>query len=233
MEGNDLLQLANYEEYIDTYLLSDDIRYIRNIMFARMLVELGYRSMREIYSQQKFELNKQSAYEMMFPSIKTPIIYSDKCTSYDPVLVELKMRERANFQRVLATIIFVSKRLKSGFDVSGYIDFQQSLKMCNTMAEDHLDWAEIFDEKQTITPQASDLSFYNWRSSQVCQNDSENFAVVNDPSYGLLFMHKGDRKMICVDPLQEKFQMNAKRTMAHSDKFGHVIFYDHIIRRKI
>lgn len=233
MDGNDLLQLANYEEYIDTYLLSDDIRYIRNIMYARMLVELGYRSMREIYSQQKFEINKKAAYEIMFPSIKTPIIYSDMCTSYDPVLVELKIRERANFQRVIASIIFISKRLKSGFDVSGYIDYQQSLKKCNLMIEDYLDWAAIFDEKQTVTPQPSDLSFYNWRSSQVIQNDSENFAVINDPSFGLLFMHKGDRKFICVDPMQTRFQMNAKRTMVHSEKYGHVIFYDHIIRRKI
>lgn len=233
MDGHDLLQLSNYEEYIDTYLLSDDIRYIRNIMYARMLVELGYRSMREIYTQQRFEANKSAAFEAMFPATKSTIIYSDKCTSSDPVLVELKTREKANFQRVLATIIFISKRLKSGFDVSGYIDFQQSLKKCNLMAEDYLDWAAIFAEKQTITPQPSDLSFFNWRSGQVHQNDTENFNVINDPTYGLMFMHKGDRKMICVDPMQDKFGLNAKRTMVHSDCFGHVIFYDHIIRRKI
>lgn len=233
MDGNDLLQLANYEEYIDTYLLSDDIRYIRNIMYARMLVELGYRSMREIYNQEMFEAHKAAAHEAMFPSIKSAIIYSAKCKSSDQVLLQLATREKANFQKVLATIIFVSKRLKSGFDVSGYIDFQQSLKKCNLKAEDHLDWQAIFDEKQTIMPQPTDLSYFNWRSGQIHMNHTENFMVIHDPTFGLMFMHKGDRKMICVDPMQDRFGSNAKRTMVYSDRFGHVTFYDHIIRRKI
>ena len=101
MEPGEILQLANYEEYIDSYLTPADIRYIGNIRYARMIVELGYRSLREIYTPEQFLINKQSAQEILFPTKIAATLYSTKCLSSDPVLRALAVREKPNFQRVL------------------------------------------------------------------------------------------------------------------------------------
>ena len=131
------------------------------------------------------------------------------------------------------TIIFVKHRLKSGFEISGYIDYENSLRRANIHMEGSTNWAGIFEHQLPLVPKRTHLSFFDWHKGFVAYNDSENYAVVHDVEHGLIFMHKGDHKKICVDVSRELYKKNCSRSMVFSDRYGHVIFYDHVIRKKI
>ncbi|KAI9585363.1 cilia- and flagella-associated protein 299-like isoform 1-T1 [Glossina fuscipes fuscipes] len=228
-----LLDCPTYEDYLDTFITRNDYRFIRNIRFCRMLVELGYRSSTEIYTPEQFVLHKAAAQESLWPTKKSTIFFSDHLKSLDPVLRELAIRERPNIQKMLSTIIFLKHRLKSGFEISGYIDYEHSLRRANLHAEDYIDWGGVFEERVVLKPKRSHLSYFDWHKGHVYYNNSDNYAVVHDVEYGLIFMHKGDHKKICVDISRELYSKNCTTTMYFSEKYGHVIFYDHIIRKKI
>lgn len=55
------------------------------------------------------------------------------------------------------TIIFVRHHTKSGFEISGYIDFEHSLRRSNSREEGAVDWHLIFMEKKRLWPQQTDL----------------------------------------------------------------------------
>ena len=107
------------------------------------------------------------------------------------------------------------------------------MKKTNKKADDSIDWRAVFEEKILLKPNPTDLSYYHWRSGQVEYNNSDNYTVIHDPVYGLVFMYKGDRKLICVDPTQKALAENATRTMIYSEKYNYVTFYDHLVRKKI
>lgn len=97
-----LLDCPTYEDYLDTFITRNDYRFIRNIRFCRMLVELGYRSSTEIYTPEQFVLHKAAAQESLWPTKKSTIFFSDHLKSLDPVLRELALRERPNIQKMLS-----------------------------------------------------------------------------------------------------------------------------------
>lgn len=94
-----LLDCPTYEDYLDTFITHNDIRFIRNVRFCRMLVELGYRSSGEIYTPQQFQQRKNAVLESLWPTKKSTIYFSDKLKSNDPVLKELATREKPNIQK--------------------------------------------------------------------------------------------------------------------------------------
>ncbi|XP_055857514.1 cilia- and flagella-associated protein 299-like [Episyrphus balteatus] len=227
-----LLDCDTYEDYLDIYITRNDLRFLRNIRFSRMLVELGYRSTTEIYTPEQFNIRKAAAYEAMFPIKKSLILFHDGIQITDPVLHELAEREKSNYQKILSTIIFLRHRQKSGFEISGYIDFENSLRKSNLKTDDSTDWKAVFMMRSLLRPKPTDLSFHNSRTNTTFNNESDNYAIINDHDHGLIFMHKGDRKKIFVNQDKGSGHANATRTMVFSPKYGHVILYDHIIRKK-
>ncbi|KAM7352193.1 cilia- and flagella-associated protein 299 [Cochliomyia hominivorax] len=227
-----LLDCPTYEDYLDTFITRNDIRYIRNVRFCRMLVELGYRSSSEIYTPEQFKQRKNAVLESLWPTKKSTIYFSDKLTSSDAVLRELAVREKPNIQKNISTIIYIKYRLKSGFEVSSYIDYEHSLRQANLHIGHH-NWSGIFGKEEPLIPKPTDLSFFDWHKGIINCNNSENYAVVHDVENGLIFMHKGDHKKICVDVTRELYKKNCTRSMMYSEKYGYVVFYDHVIRKKI
>lgn len=123
--------------------------------------------------------------------------------------------------------------MKTGFEVSGYIDFEHSLHETNLQIEGCIDWAGVFSERIKLKPRPSDLSYLDWHKGIVFYNDSDNYLVVHNVEYGLIFMHKGDHKKVCVDISKELYSNNCSRSMHFSERYGHVVFYDHVVRKKI
>lgn len=123
--------------------------------------------------------------------------------------------------------------MKTGFEVSGYIDFEHSLHETNLQIEGCTDWAGVFAERIKLKPRPSDLSYLDWHKGIVFYNDSDNYLVVHNVEYGLIFMHKGDHKKVCVDISKELYSKNCSRSMHFSERYGHVVFYDHVVRKKI
>lgn len=100
-----LLDCPKYEDYLDTFITRNDLRYLRNIRFSRMLVELGYRSTNEIYSPEQYQIRKAAAQEAMFPTKKSLILFHVGAKITDPVLYELAQRESTNYQKILSVKI--------------------------------------------------------------------------------------------------------------------------------
>lgn len=99
-----LLDCPTYDDYLDTFITRSDIRYVRNVRFCRMLVELGYRSSTEIYTPEQFEAHKLAAYETLWPTIKATVFFSEGTKTKDPVLLQLAQRERPNVQKMISVI---------------------------------------------------------------------------------------------------------------------------------
>uniref|UniRef100_A0A1I8PKH5 Cilia- and flagella-associated protein 299 n=1 Tax=Stomoxys calcitrans TaxID=35570 RepID=A0A1I8PKH5_STOCA len=227
-----LLDCPTYEDYLDTFITLDDQRFIRNIRVCRMLVDMGYRSKTEIYSREEFQQHKAAVEESLWPIKKAPKIFSDGMKSTDAVLIEMAARERPNVQKMISTIIFLEHRLKNGFMVSGYIDYEDSLHLANQQAEGCTDWSAVFGERIKLKPKRSDLSYYDWLKKRVSYNESRNYIVLHDLKNGLIFMHKGDRKKICMDD-KKLCSENVGKSMQCSQRYGLVTFYDHVMRKKI
>ena len=134
----------------------------------------------------------------------------------------------------MQTIIFLTHRFKSGFERSAYIDFEDSLRVANDPQNKHgTDWAGVFSERCMLLPKPWDLSYFDWHTKQIRYNHTDNYIVMNDHERGLIFMHKGDHKHICVDKSVAEFSKNCTRSMYYSKRYGYVTFLDHIIRKKI
>lgn len=99
-----LLDCPTYDDYLDTFVTRNDIRYVRNVRLCRMLVELGYRSSTEIYTPEQFEAHKVAAHESLWPTIKATVFFSENIKPKDPVLQQLAQRERPNMQKMLSVI---------------------------------------------------------------------------------------------------------------------------------
>jgi hypothetical protein len=92
------------------------------------------------------------------------------------------------------TIIFLRQTTKSGFELSGYIDFAHSLSQtCSRNAKGVRDWTVIFREKKRLWPMPSDLGYFNWRSNVSSCKSNENYKV-NAKKYFLLTSNLFPRK---------------------------------------
>lgn len=97
-----LLDCPTYDDYLDTFVTKNDVRYVRNVRFCRMLVELGYRSSTEVYNPEQFESHKVAAHEALWPTIKATVFFSENIKIKDPVLQQLALRERPNVQKMIS-----------------------------------------------------------------------------------------------------------------------------------
>ena len=156
-------------------------RFLCNISVFDLVV-IYLRSTGETLSKDQFEIRRNVIREVLFPSRKPHILASQGAKLLDPFLSELALRERSNrvgllsanttfielfifnYSKIiiiLQTIIFLRHYTKSGFEISGYIDFEQSLRKARSREEDSLNWDEIFSEKKRLWPQPTDLGLLN------------------------------------------------------------------------
>lgn len=58
------------------------------------------------------------------------------------------------------------------------------------------------------------------------------FKAITDPVKGLIFINRHDRKHISVDPSLESPGSNTTRSIVYSNRYDHVVLYDHVMRNK-
>lgn len=229
-----LLNFSTYEEYLDSYVTSEDIRNLRSTRSTRLIAELGYNSTSEVLRKEDFEARKQYAKELLNPSRKSHELFGADHDVNDPVMSELAARERSNRVGILNTIIFIRQMTKRGHEVSGYIDFEWSLRMARMKAEDAVDWEMVFKGKKRLWPTTRDLGYYNWKTGVSYSNNTENYKVIADPNRGLTFLNRHDRKVICPDPSLVSAGVNTtKIVILDSPRYEHCVIYDHVLRKMI
>lgn len=229
-----LLDFETYADYLDSYVTTEDLRNLRSAKYARLVAELGYNATTEMLSNDEFEQRKAFAKELLNPTRKGHELFSDGADLSDPVLKELAARERSNRVGILSTIIFLRHVTKKGIEISGYIDFEWSLRMSRSREEDAVDWAAVFKGKKHLWPTKKDLGYFNWKSGVSLSNNTKNYKVISDPMQGLIFLNRHDRKVICPDPALVSPGTNTTRTIiVNSLRYNHCILYDHVLRKMV
>ncbi|EDW78478.1 uncharacterized protein Dwil_GK16455 [Drosophila willistoni] len=220
-----LQNFETYREYLDSFKLPEDSRYMR----SSEIIKLGYRSQKPIYTTEEFYMRRENLAKQLNSKI-LDISFSTFFKGNDAGLMALAAREKWNVVGRLSTIIFLQMRQHNGFDISGYIDFAQSLRNWRLRMPDSIDWKAIFEARILLRPRNKDLCFFDWHKGKITSNDTDNFQTMTHPDYGLCFKHKGDHKYVQVTSTQTPTQSgNVTRTMVKSKLYGIIILYDHEI----
>ncbi|KAH8376877.1 hypothetical protein KR093_001865, partial [Drosophila rubida] len=230
-----VIKFQKYDDYLDSFTTIHDTYYLGDADVARCIAQLGYRSTKAPYSEDEFAARYDSAMNELQPKIMglDPFsIYMSPDTT-DPVILSFKQRELPIFSKQLSTIVFTSCMHRDGSEMSGYLDLEQSWLDAMRRTFKHTNWKQIYQGKAKLKPKPHHLSFRNLRDNVVLYNDSENFRVLHDHRYGLIFKHKGDHKLIPMCGKRTPFAKNVICTLVASPKFGSYIFYDHYVRKKV
>lgn len=229
-----LINFETYDEYLDSYVTTEDLKNLRSTRYARLVAELGYNATTEMLTQENFEQRRAFAKELLNPTRKGHELFSDGADLIDPVLKELADRERSNRAGILSTIVFLRHVTKKGIEISGYIDFEWSLRMSRSREEDAVDWTAVFKGKKHLWPTKKDLGYFNWKSGLSLSNNTENYKVISDPMQGLIFLNRHDRKVIYPDPNLDSPGTNTTRTLIiNSPHYNHCVLYDHVLRKMV
>ncbi|KAH8418891.1 hypothetical protein KR222_009761, partial [Zaprionus bogoriensis] len=231
MEGGvdlNLLKYNTYTDYLSSFMKAEDYRYFGNMGSIRKLVKLGYRSTR-MYSEDEYKAMIEKIAEMINPKVTSSILYGNYFYGDDEALEALAEREEANLLSRISTIIFLQIRQRSGFDISGYIDFEKSLRDCMQKRPEHTNWKAVFEGRVLLKPKPTDLSYFDWHRGIVLHTDTDSWQSVVG-SRSLVFMHKADHKLVPVTDKKNKFSVNVKRSLIQSKLYGFMILYDHVIR---
>lgn len=220
-----LSEFPTYEDYLDSQILPEDMKYLENEDLMRQLVELGYRGSGEALKREEFEARKRELEQLKYKAAhKVPKVLCSAGRDYTgyPLLQALADREEMVRNGKLTTILFIRDKNAKGQEVSGYIDYAHRLKL--------EDFTPYFARKKKIIPRPADLSYYNWETQTSTSNPTPNFQVKADTEAGLLFKNKRDRKVINVDPNADCGD-NSTRHVIHTKEYMQVVLYDHMSRR--
>ncbi|KAM8940328.1 cilia- and flagella-associated protein 299 isoform 1-T1 [Pelodytes ibericus] len=224
-----ITQFNTYEDFLDSQITSLDLYYLEDEELARQLVELGYRGSGEVLKREEFEARKAAAEAARLSQQTQQKILSNAGKELkDNFLKALALREEANRNGKMTSIIFIRDKNTHGQELSGYIDFSQRLKT--------EDFENYFNGKKKLLPRPTDLRyllsiFYNWETNVSTSNTSPNYQVIAENSSGLLFKNKRDRKILNVDPKASPGD-NSTRTPIQTNLYIQAVIYDHITRRK-
>ncbi|XP_069601807.1 cilia- and flagella-associated protein 299 isoform X2 [Ranitomeya imitator] len=217
-------QYNTYEDFLDSQISSLDLFYLEDEELARQLVELGYRGSGEVLKREEFETRKAAAEaSRLAQRTQQKILSSAGKELKDNFLKALALREEANRNGKMTSIILIRDKNSHGQELSGYIDYSHRLKS--------EDFEVYFSGKKKLLPRPTDLSFYNWETHVSTSNASPNYQVIAENSSGLLFKNKRDRKILNVDPKASPGD-NSSRTPIQTDLYIQAVIYDHITRRK-
>lgn len=137
---------------------------------------------------------------------------------------------KSGFNQIpLQTIIFLQVRMRSGFDISGYIDYEKSLRDCGMKVPEYTNWKAVFEGRILLRPKPTDLSFYDWHRGTVLSTNTDNWESISGTK-NLVFKHKGDHKYVPVTNKADKFKENVERIPIQSELYGSMILYDHLVR---
>lgn len=251
-----LLEYNTYDDYLDTFVTKADLKNLSNAAVARKIASLGYRSLAETLSQKEFESRKECALKVHIQSRNLYKLFSRgfEFEDDDIFLQMLAAREKINrlglvsvcsimmmlccniqylliYSNNFQTILYLRLTKKNGVEISGYIDFQHSLRRARSREEGSVDYTAIFAGKKRLWPSPYDLGYQNWRTGVTKVNDTDNFKTISNPRKGLVFVHRQDHRKIYTDPSFDSPGTNTARVDISTEKYAHVVFFDHYCRK--
>ena len=223
----DLLKFKTFEEYLDSLVTPEDLGYLRSTTIARQIAELGYRWKGETLNKTSFYKRLKAARNLVYPVYKPYTLSSELSIPTDSLQLELALRERENRLGSLSTIIFLRYYIESQFEISGYIDYAHRLET--------EDWLPFFQGKKKLRVRNTDLGYYNWKTGKVVLNETLNYQPLIDSKRRreLVFKNFRDRHIIHINPFASSQDIGTTRVDIRSEKYEHVVMYDHLLRSKL
>lgn len=219
--------VAEYEDYLDSFVQPVDLFYMEDEELARQLVELDIKGPGDLLSRGEFERLKTDETQRAAKFRNTPksLTHAGLEAEYRdfPLLVQLAQREELVLLGKLATIIFIRTRNRKGQEISGFIDYAHRLKVDT--------FEDYFARRKLFQPRPSDLSYYNWETQTCSSNATTNFQVIADSDKGLQFKNKRDRKLINVSPDAQPGHSSFRKVIEDA-QYIQCVLYDHVTRRK-
>ncbi|KAH8321255.1 hypothetical protein KR059_008932, partial [Drosophila kikkawai] len=214
-----------YSDYLNTFIKPKDLRYLPVGKIRHRLVPLRTQVGEVVLSPSKFKLSLKGPESKNFHFNE---IYS---IANDPLTLALGERKNQNATKIISTIVFISTRDSKGFNVSGYIDLEQSIRRFREGDPTSHSWSNILAGNRRLQPNSQDLSFIAWKNGRVFYNDTDNYKVIPDPVRGLCFSFKGDGAMIYIE--KKITEDHPSCLFIESPMHGSAVIYDHRIRRKL
>lgn len=216
---------ATYEDFLDSQVTPQDLNYVGDVNMARVFVELGYRGAKkeqslEMFLAMKAEIDRRKMEGRLgqLTVLSAGAVYED-----DAMLRALQQREEANRTGRQASIIMIRDYNELGQEISGYIDYAHRLAT--------EDFTPVFNGTRKLLPCPTDLSFYNWDSTRIYNENSPNYEIIANSPKGMSFLNKRDQKVVYVDPSSSPGD-NSARTIVPAEQYTSVIIFDHYNRRK-
>ncbi|XP_039440343.1 cilia- and flagella-associated protein 299-like [Culex pipiens pallens] len=220
-----LLEFSTYEDYLQSLVTTQDLRYLGHKQNGLRLYQTGYRSL----TKAAFESRRNEIGDYFRATQDPNAYFSRGLVTSDAFLRELAVRERPNRLGMLSTIIFV-RHCRKNAEISGYIDYEQALRRSSSK-DNPFDWKTFFAGEQVLCPTRFDLSYYNSRTNKVFKRDSKNYQVLCDPVRGIIFRNMYDRKNIYPDPIGGHFGTNTTRMEVEAAGYEQIVLYDHVVRK--
>ncbi|XP_059140136.1 cilia- and flagella-associated protein 299-like [Physella acuta] len=219
--GRSVVEFSTFEDYLNSQVSKSDLDYLEDAHIARKLVELGFRGSRDGFTQDEFYMLKNK-FEISKAIRNVKILLSAGKTYEDGFLRAMQMREEGNRNGKNASIFYVRTYNKQGQEISAYIDYAYRLAT--------EDFRPIFNMEKKFEPRVTDLSYYNWETTQISGCSSPNYEVVASNPRGMVFRNKRDGKSVNPD-YGTPFGDNSSRTNICTDEYLSAFVMDHYHRR--
>ncbi|KAL1140195.1 hypothetical protein AAG570_000127, partial [Ranatra chinensis] len=184
----------------------------------------GDRSTGETLSREGFTRRYKKALELVTVRKQySPCISPELYLSFDPLVQQLAVRERANRSGILSTIIYIRLLDDKGCELSAFIDYANRLETT--------DLTGVFTGRASLLPSRADLSYFNWKNQTVTTTDTPNFKCVIEP-HGIVFVHKWDYLKVDPNPALDTPGPNSRKLEVVSANYKQAMILDHVIRTK-
>lgn len=227
MEHEAVAEFDTYEAYLDSKIQQEHLYYLGSREVARQLFELGCIGGSEVMDRKKFELRKRELLEqkMTKKSAQVPLAHIGVQNITGPLMIKLAELEDDVRNGTRTCLIFIRGWNNNQQEVSAYIDYGDRLRT--------EDWQQYFSGKKLLRPKTTDLSFYNWKTRTIHQNESTDFKVKTSGDRGIVVTNRRDQKDISLDPNVDPPGDNTIRIDIEDPVYEHCVLYIHTSRRKI
>jgi len=233
---------TSFEDYLDSYVTDDDMKYLDERDMARQIVELGFKDGISVLSREEFEQRyKQNGKEdtdtCEAPEPLDSRLENDICNSQFLRAIAERMDDMKNEH--VTPIVFLRFLDETGYyEISAYIDLASKIKQegfnIRTIA-DHF--------KRNLVPNRdvdpSVLSLYNWKTGKLYFQSTSYFDPLtsssddaNEISESLRFSSKLDDSIVEVDFNSPRSNKACNRIDVKANDYLQVVLFEHRIKEK-
>ena len=189
MDNSYIARFTSYEDYLDSLIAEEDIRYLQDGELARLIAELSYRGAGRTLTEREYDDEKERI--AMAKKLKEINENAEQAGDMlgpgegDGALVAaIKQRYKENKEGQMNSLFYLYIKGEDK-EVSGHIDL--AARHCNyytfCLNSNHFriqceNFLPYLTGKKDLVPKARDLTFLNWVTSKLRFGQTQNWEVI-------------------------------------------------------